>query len=113
MAANGTKRRNTVGRAGCSSWSAAELAHASRPTHPRDFARATVNDRLDAARSKPACFTRTARRWSTGGRRAASFAFNRASGVVYCRRPRRRARRNFCDLSDLGVQRARARAPPD
>jgi predicted NBD/HSP70 family sugar kinase len=83
MAANGTKRRNTGGAGRLLELVRSGEAHTRvELTRESGLARATVNDRLDLLLEAGLLHPNGAAA-STGGRRAASFAFNRASGVVY------------------------------
>jgi predicted NBD/HSP70 family sugar kinase len=82
MDSNADKRRNTAGAGRL-----LELVRTGRAdtrialTRESGLARATVNDRLDLLLGA-GLITDNGKGQSTGGRRAASFAFNEASGVV-------------------------------
>src|SRR3954454_14386277 len=83
MALNGTRRRNTGGAGRLLELVRTGTAHTRvELTRESGLARATVNDRLDLLLEAELLAPNGAAA-STGGRRAASFAFNRASGVVY------------------------------
>jgi predicted NBD/HSP70 family sugar kinase len=83
VAANGDRRRNTGGAGRLLELVRTGAAN-TRVTLTREsgLARATVNDRLDLLLDAGLIAPNGAAA-STGGRRAASFAFNRDSGVVY------------------------------
>src|SRR3954470_75791 len=83
VATNGDRRRHTSG-AGRLLELVRTGAADTRVTLTREsgLARATVNDRLDLLLAAGLIAPNGAAA-STGGRRAASFAFNRDSGVVY------------------------------
>ena len=83
MALNGTRRRNTGGAGRLLELVRTGTAHTRvELTRESGLARATVNDRLDLLLEAELLAPNGAAA-STGGRRAASFAFNRSSGVVY------------------------------
>src|SRR3954466_2244306 len=80
---NGERRRNTAGAGRLLELVRTGEAHTRVSlTRESGLARATVNDRLDPRRGAGLSATK-GNAASTGGRRAASFAFNEASGVVY------------------------------
>jgi predicted NBD/HSP70 family sugar kinase len=83
MAGNGTRRRNTFGAGRLLELVRSGTAH-TRVELAREsgLARATVNDRLDLL-LEAGLLAPNGAAASTGGRRAASFAFNHGSGIVY------------------------------